>query len=541
MLLSSAKSKSFDADVPNWRHLRRLLSMILLLFVGNQPLTKRCLAATNETAHSIFSDGVVPKFSIEVVEPEILALRRRPRQYVHATVRCGATIYRNVGLHLKGSTGSFRSIDEKPSFTLDFQRFDAGGKLDGLTKIHLNNSVEDPAYVNEKIGSELFRAAGLPVARVCRAVVELNGRRLGLYVLIEGFDVEFLEANFQSRNGTLYEPVGGSDIDGELRLQAGREESAEALRELRIAIREQDREKQWALLQKSIDLDSFTTFMALEVLICHRDGYSLARNNFCLYHSPVHKWTFIPHGMDQLFGIPSLPWNANFGGLVARALMENPKGRLAYHSRLSDLAFNIFSVNQMTNRVNALVEEISSVVQPSELKQIRAEAAHVCERIIARDSSLRTQLRQPVIAPLMFTQGVAKLSGWHPVDGLSAASIDKNVADGLPTLHIAAGSDTSASWRTTALLNKGIYRFEGLVKISGVVPKAFGQNQGAGLRVINRQTAPFHFVGESNWKKLEIEFTVDMEGTELALACELRASGGEAWFQADSLRLIRIQ
>lgn len=65
----------------------------------------------------------------------------RPEQIdVRITVREGRKVYTNVALHLKGSY-SFQPIDAKPSVTLNFDKFAVGQRFHGLTKIHLNNSV----------------------------------------------------------------------------------------------------------------------------------------------------------------------------------------------------------------------------------------------------------------------------------------------------------------------------------------------------------------------------------------------------------------
>jgi len=103
---------------------------------------------------------------LELTPDAIACLKRQPREYVTATVTEGTNVHLQVGVHLKGAVGSFRPVDDKPSLTLDFSRFESGGKFYGLRKIHLNNSVEDPSFVNEIIGSELFRAAGVPAPRL---------------------------------------------------------------------------------------------------------------------------------------------------------------------------------------------------------------------------------------------------------------------------------------------------------------------------------------------------------------------------------------
>ena len=60
-------------------------------------------------------------------------------------------------------------------------------------------------YLNEKLGTLVFAKAGIPAPAVHHALVEMNGRRLGLYVLKESFTQEFLARNFGSPAGNLYE------------------------------------------------------------------------------------------------------------------------------------------------------------------------------------------------------------------------------------------------------------------------------------------------------------------------------------------------
>ena len=124
------------------------------------------------------------------------------RPSVRATVREGELVWTNVSLHLKGAAGSFRSVDDKPALTLNFDKFPDGQRFHGLQKISLNNSVQDASYVHEKICRDLFRAAGMPVPRTDYATVELNGRRLGLFVLVEGWNKQFLRALSRTSRAT---------------------------------------------------------------------------------------------------------------------------------------------------------------------------------------------------------------------------------------------------------------------------------------------------------------------------------------------------
>ncbi len=90
------------------------------------------------------------------------------------------------------------------------------------------------------------------------------------------------------------------------------------------------------------------------------------------------------------------------------------------------------------------------------------------------------------------------------------------------------------------MLPVGRYRFEGMIRTADVVPLKDQKGEGAGLRISgSRNPRQDQAVGDSPWKKLEYDFTVPTEATEVELVCELRAVKGEAWFDIESLQLVR--
>jgi len=491
----------------------------------------------------LFTNSSVRRIRIEIRPEDVRALRKESRSYVRSAIYAEDEFYPEVGVHLKGSTGSFRGLDDKPGLTLDFGRFSSGQRFHGLRKIHLNNSVEDPSYLNEQIASELFRAAGVPAPRVTHALVELNGRKLGLYVLKEGFTEDFLGIYFKRVDGNLYDTDLGDAVDQRRTRQSGRDPGDEhaGLELLAEAALEPELNRRWQRLNAALDMDRFITFMALEVMACHRDGYTLARNNFRLYHDPdAKKVVFFPHGMDQLFGRADLPWKPHMAGLLARSVMETAEGRQEYQARFGALFTNLFIVDRLTNRVNQIVGALRPFLGNSEFKQIEREAAAVRDRIVQRALNLRRQLAEPEPTLLEFADGIARLTGWTKIDQPAGGRMDETI-DGRSALHIIAGPVTSASWRTSARLRRGRYRFEALGKIVAVKPLPFGKNQGAGLRIGDRMRQPFNFTGDSSWKRLDLEFQVDTDEEDVEFVCEFRASSGQVWFDKDSLRLIEIQ
>src|SRR5678815_2062067 len=123
--------------------------------------------AAGAAGDELFTNSAVRHLRLEI-SPDGLDILRQytwrtrketPRRDVPGIVREGDQVWTNVSVHLKGAYGSFRSIDDKPGFTLNFDKLVEGQRFHGLQKISLNNSVQDPTYLNDKIARELHTAA----------------------------------------------------------------------------------------------------------------------------------------------------------------------------------------------------------------------------------------------------------------------------------------------------------------------------------------------------------------------------------------------
>lgn len=529
------------------------LARLCLLFLGSGALCVEPPSSGNVARETqslpwpgtdLFTTGMIPRLRIELEPSAVERLRKEPREFVAGKVSEGSAVYPRVGIHLKGSVGSFRAVDDKPGLTLDFCRFNGGQNFHGLRRIHLNNSVEDPSFANEKLGSELFQAAGVPAPRVTRATLVLNGRNLGLYILKEGFTEDFLACHFKRVGGELYEPEEGHDIDQRLKRSSvlAAVENRGALKTLAAAAVEPDPARRWQRLEAVLDTDRFLKFMAMEVMLGHRDGYCLARNNFRVYHDlDTGKVVFFPHGMDQLLGTADLPWQPSLAGLVAQGVMATPEGRQRYAAVFSSLFTNIFKAAALTSRVDQLVMELRPVLSGAEWNGLATEAAVVKERIVQRQLCLKSQLARPLLKLLVFQAGAARLDGWLPAEAPTKGKMDQVIGPGnLPALHILAGAESLASWRARALVGRGRYRFEGRARVAGILPLPSGLHQGAGLRVGGNARRTDSLMGDSSWRVLAAEFEVSQATEEVEFICELRARAGEAWFELNSLKVVPL-
>ncbi|MBI2949306.1 MAG: CotH kinase family protein, partial [Verrucomicrobia bacterium] len=246
----------------------------------------------------LFREAYIPKLQIEIPAEGLNGLRRSPRKYVAATIREGATVYTNVAIHLKGGPGSYRALHDLPAFTLNFDRLADGQSFHGLKKIHLNNSVQDRSFVSEKISRELFEAAGVPTPRAGNALVILNERELGMYVLVEGIDKPFLRRHFKDPGGNVYDGHSQTDVNHRLPTNSGDDRQRHpGLEALARAVHEPDSSHRLAALEKTLDLDRFLSFLALEAMLWHWDGYTMNRNNFRIFHDrAANRMVFLPQG-----------------------------------------------------------------------------------------------------------------------------------------------------------------------------------------------------------------------------------------------------
>lgn len=79
-------------------------------------------------------------------------------------------------------------------------------------------------------------------------------------------------------DGNLYDSGFLRDVTDDLQVNSGDEkESRAGLDRLVDASNEPSPAKRWERLNEVLDMDRFLTFVAMEVLTCHWDGYSLNR------------------------------------------------------------------------------------------------------------------------------------------------------------------------------------------------------------------------------------------------------------------------
>lgn len=468
------------------------------------------------------------------------------RPDVPVTVREGGVTYTNVSLHLKGSAGSFRPFDDKPALTLNFGKNARGQKFHGLSKLSLNNSVQDSSYISESLCRELFLSAGIPVPKADHATVVLNGRDLGLYVLVAGWDKVFLKKHFKDAGGNLYDGGFVQDIDGNLTVASGEHPDERAdLERLIEAASVTDRTERWKQLQGILDVDRFITVVAMDVLICNWDGYAMNRNNYRVFHDRTSdRMIFMPHGMDQVFGNrrmgPQSSIQPPIRGLVARAVLSTTEGRRKYFERLATLRTNVLDEAKLTNRVHVLAARIRPTLAAygkEVAQELDYEVADMNRRISERLRSVALQLNPEGLVLKLDGAGQATLTGWQPTRNRApGAGLDyeRRELDGVKQLIIRArGGGGFGAWRTRVVLEPGQYRFVGKARTRGA-----GADGGVCFRPTGSPLRLRSVEGDE-WVAMQTTFLVDEGEPEVDLVIEFAGAVGEAQIDEASLKLVR--
>lgn len=259
----------------------------------------------------IYDPERIPRFDIELPTESLTQLAELTqdhplaKEYVRGTFRYDGEELFDVGVRFKGE-GSWRPLDRKTAWKIKFDKFVDDQHLLGLKRLTLNNMVEDPSFVAERLAYDVYRAAGLPAPRCNSALVYVNGEFYGVYANVEAIDKPFLRRWFDDDEGNLYEegqsdflPGSESTFDLETNETANDRSDLTRLIDALSAVRGG---APWSELEAVIDAEQFLLFTAAEAAVNQWDMYAFTRfypNNFRFYHDPTSdQFVFVPWGMD---------------------------------------------------------------------------------------------------------------------------------------------------------------------------------------------------------------------------------------------------
>lgn len=251
----------------------------------------------------VFDREVLHEVAIIVAEKDLPSLDQHTDTRVPASLVFDGVTLAQVGVRNKGAS-SFQPTSQKPSFSIKINELTMGQRLDGLKKLVLNNTVQDPTWANEILTYDTYRKAGLPAPRVAHAVVSLNGVPKGIYTIVEAINSQFLSSHYGASNdqGNLYEgpwdftkPVDAADLKDEVSEMRSRED-LQLLTDVVLSNADAGYAKR---LSAVLDVEQFIKGYAVDVVTVAWDGYAYDAWNFYLYDNPSDgRFVFLPAGAN---------------------------------------------------------------------------------------------------------------------------------------------------------------------------------------------------------------------------------------------------
>jgi hypothetical protein len=344
------------------------LALVLVVFGFSNPakadvvVDKTYVEGTDQQAF-LFNPLQVNRVDITMTPADEAALRADPRVYQPATIKLttelGATRVYNVGLHIKGGWGSYRSLDEKTGFKVKVDFSVKGQSIYGIKKFTLNNMVQDQSMLHEATAYRLFRAMGVPAPRVGYANVYFNGLSYGLHANIETYDKVSLPRWYPSGVAQLFEGAYGVEVGPQMQMDEGNLGDVAEISEIQDLNNSLSGQEWFDAIRAKVDLNEMIMNWAVEHYIGHWDGYTRGwPNNYYMFKPKGGVFLMLPWGTDQTW----VTWNelVDDGATMMTRCVNYGPCRDLYETALAQIRAKVPTLGLET-----MVDKIWDKISPS--------------------------------------------------------------------------------------------------------------------------------------------------------------------------------
>ena len=407
-----------------------LAAAVLLLVVSTTPVSRAEPADAGLYEHDdtglaeFFDDSVIgeirlqiPPESWQAIDDEALSgCVATLRDYYRGDVTINGIEFPGSGIRAKGGCGSSRTLDGKAAFKANMSWDDPAvegcpdtRRIKGVKKITLNNQVEDPSFVRERVGYAFFRELGVPVPLAAPVRLHVNDEPWGLYLNLETIDRHFLAHRFASNDGMLYEGDYGCDLgeaacfepkfdtDACDKPRDGDPTDMTPLETLHERLARIPSDDFYPAIEQVFDFDAYLTTWAAAAVMGYWDGYPNDPTNYRIYHNPLDdRWTLIPSGIDQLFEKNVDPFDPV--GMLSIRCLADADCEAAFRARLARV-IGLFEDGQYAKLARRIAQQVRAEVEADPRKEItvdewRAAVDGTVEYIERRPRELRALLAE---------------------------------------------------------------------------------------------------------------------------------------------------
>ncbi len=292
-----------------------------------------------------------------------------PDIYVPAKLTYQGKIYKNLELRIRGDDSRYL-----PKKSLKI-KFNDGVFINGRSTLNFNAEYLDRTYIRQYLSSRILRMAGIPCFNVEHVRLYLNGKFLGLYLMVENVDDEYLSANGLDPKGNMYKATeDGACMSNEdipwLHWEKKTNEDTDWL-DLDTLIQASyatPDDKYLEFTKKNYDYNYMINTIAANIVIANGSTYY---HNYFMYHHPdTKKWQYLPWDMDKT--LQGYGWARPYHESSGIAVPDNPYMERAL---IDDIMFAdvIKRVNELKSILNPdvlfpIIDSLVTVLEPSILE-----------------------------------------------------------------------------------------------------------------------------------------------------------------------------
>lgn len=350
--------------------------------------------------------------------------------YVQTTVKFKGKTWQHVGFRLKGNstlTSAWRSGIYKLPFRLDFDKFEdvqpsvKNQKFYGFKELSFSPGVKDNSLIREKLGSDIFRMAGIPSAQSAfyKVYIDFGAgmKYCGIYCGLELPDDKMIIQQLGEDAGNLYKPESKLATFVQTEFEKKNNELAGdfgdvsgLVKALQSTKRSSDVAAWRSGLEAVFNVDHFAKYLAINNSIVNWDTYGVMAHNYYLYNHSTKGLLWIPWDNNESFskspgitgttGGPTGPGNAisltmnevGTGWPLINYIANDAVYFEKYKSHMRDFKNGIFTESTVGGMIDKYYDLITPFVVGTDGEQPKYTHLSSAAAFTAERSALKTHV-----------------------------------------------------------------------------------------------------------------------------------------------------
>ena len=305
-------------------------------------------------------------------------------KYAAVSLKFNGKEWQKVGFRLKGNSSLssiWRGGIYKLPFRMQFDEFEEqypdikDQRFYGFKDVSMSPAFKDNSLIREKVASDIFRMAGIPVAQTAFYKVYINFgdglKYCGVYTMIEAIDDSMLKSQFGEKKGNLYKPESTFQTFSQTQFEKKSNEDLADWSDIQATITALNAPTRtsnptiWREnLEKTFNADHFIKWLAINTTLVSWDTYGAMAHNHYLYNHSSKKFMWIPWDNNEALTSNarvqlSLSGVANNWPLI-NYVANDPVYYAKYKAYVKDFNDNIFTATKM----NAIFDKATTLITP---------------------------------------------------------------------------------------------------------------------------------------------------------------------------------